>query len=136
MRINTATFASGVLFGAGLALSDMINPGRVLAFLDLAGAWDPSLAFVMIGAILPSALAYYVSKRMGKPMLAGRFFVPESRIIDWRLVTGSTIFGVGWGIAGFCPGPAVASLVLGAWQAWVFVAAMFAGMVLHRFTTD
>jgi uncharacterized membrane protein YedE/YeeE len=124
----------GVIFGAGLALSDMINPARVQAFLDVAGAWDPTLLFVMGAAIPPSAIAYLIRRRMDRPFLGERFFIPENRTLDWRLFTGAALFGVGWGLAGFCPGPGIAALVLGSWQPWLFVAAMMVGMVLHRFT--
>lgn len=135
MRGTVVALGTGSIFGAGLALSDMINPARVLAFLDLAGNWDASLAFVMAGAILPMAVAFLFSRRMGKPVFAGRFFVPENRVVDPRLLTGAALFGIGWGIAGFCPGPAIAALALGLWQPWVFVAAMLGGMAVHRFTS-
>lgn len=124
----------GLIFGAGLALSDMVNPARVQAFLDVAGAWDPTLAFVMGAAILPSAIAYLIRRRMDRPLLESRFAIPESRTLDRPLLLGAALFGIGWGLVGFCPGPALAGLVLGAWQPWVFVAAMLAGMALHTFT--
>ena len=124
----------GLIFGAGLASSDMVNPARVLAFLDIAGAWDPTLAFVMGAAILPSAIAYLIRRRMDRPLLESRFSVPESRTLDRPLLIGAALFGIGWGLVGFCPGPALAGLVLGAWQPWLFVAAMLAGMALHTFT--
>lgn len=124
----------GAVFGAGLAISDMINPARVQAFLDVAGAWDPTLFFVMAAAIPPSAAAYLIRRRMDRPLLGERFFIPENRTLDTRLLTGAALFGVGWGLAGFCPGPAIAALVLGAWQPWLFAAAMLTGMVLHRVT--
>jgi uncharacterized protein len=124
----------GLIFGAGLALSDMVNPARVQAFLDVAGAWDPTLAFVMGAAILPSAVAYLIRRRMDHPLLESRFSVPESRTLDRPLLTGAALFGIGWGLVGFCPGPALAGLVLGAWQPWLFVAAMLAGMALHNLT--
>jgi uncharacterized membrane protein YedE/YeeE len=126
----------GTLFGSGLALSDMINPARVLAFLDIAGAWDPTLAFVMGGALLPSALGYLIARRMRQPVLAQAFCIPENRTLDGRLLTGAAIFGAGWGLVGFCPGPALAALAFGMWQPVVFVAAMLAGMMLHRLAAD
>lgn len=122
----------GVLFGAGLALSDMVNPARVQAFLDVAGKWDPTLAFVMGAALVPSATAYRIRKRMERPLFAERFAIPENRSLDRRLLIGAVLFGVGWGLAGFCPGPALASLVFGAGQPVLFVAAMLAGMLIHR----
>ena len=122
----------GTLFGAGLALSDMINPARVLGFLDVAGDWDPTLAFVMGGALLPSALGYWLIRRMRRPVMADAFCIPENRMVEPRLLAGAAIFGIGWGLAGFCPGPGLAALSLGQWQPWLFVAAMAGGMVLHR----
>ena len=121
----------GVIFGAGLVLSDMVNPARVQAFLDVAGAWDPTLMFVMGAALVPSALAYLARRRMTRPLVGDRFFIPENRTLDRPLLLGAATFGVGWGLVGFCPGPAIAGLVLGAWQSWLFVAAMLAGMALH-----
>lgn len=123
----------GIIFGAGLALSDMVNPARVQAFLDVAGAWDPTLVFVMGAALFPSAVAYLIRRRMARPLLGERFFVPEDRTLDRSLLLGAAMFGVGWGLVGFCPGPAIAGLALGAWQPWLFVAAMLVGMALHRF---
>jgi uncharacterized membrane protein YedE/YeeE len=126
----------GTLFGAGLALSDMINPARVLAFLDIAGAWDPTLAFVMGGALLPSAIGYLIARRMRRPAMAQAFCIPENRDLDGRLLLGAAIFGAGWGLVGFCPGPALAALAFGMWQPVLFVAAMLAGMGLHRVVAD
>ena len=125
----------GIIFGAGLALSDMVNPARVQAFLDIAGAWDPTLAFVMGAALVPSAIAYLIRRRMTRPLLGDRFSIPESRRLDRQLLIGAAMFGIGWGLVGFCPGPAVAGLVLGAWQPWLFVVAMLAGMMLHHVFT-
>jgi uncharacterized membrane protein YedE/YeeE len=132
MRNLVAAHVTGTLFGAGLALSDMINPARVLGFLDVLGAWDPTLAFVMAGALIPSALGYGWTRRLKHPLLHSAFHIPENRIVDKRLVAGGLVFGIGWGMAGYCPGPAVAGLGYGLWQPWLFVAAMLAGMVLHR----
>lgn len=136
MRRILPTLVSGILFGAGLALSDMINPARVLAFLDIAGAWDPTLAFVMGAAVAVSAFGYVISKRMRAPLFGSRFFVPENRMIDGRLLTGAALFGIGWGLAGLCPGPAIAGLILGYWQSWIFVSAMLAGITAQRLATD
>lgn len=125
----------GIIFGAGLALSDMINPARVQAFLDIAGEWDPSLALVMGAALVPSATAFLVRRRMDRPLLESRFSIPDNRTPDRRLILGATLFGIGWGLVGYCPGPAIAGLAFGAWQPWLFVAAMLAGMGLHRIAT-
>lgn len=130
-RILPALIA-GLLFGAGLALSDMINPARVLAFLDVAGAWDPALAFVMGGALVPSAAAYWLARRMRRPLAGDEFLVPKNRNIDPQLLAGAAVFGIGWGLVGFCPGPAVAALGFGLWQPWLFAAAMLAGMFVHH----
>lgn len=132
MRNVLAALLVGAIFGAGLVLSDMVNPARVQAFLDVTGRWDPTLMFVMGAALIPSALAYLLGRKLTRPVLASRFFVPENAAPDRRLLAGAALFGVGWGIAGFCPGPALAGLVLGAWQAWIFVASMLAGMIAHR----
>ena len=134
MRIPLANFAIGLIFGAGLTLSGMVNPARVQAFLDLAGAWDPSLAFVIGGALIPSAIGYALSQRMGSPLFNKRFFIPEAGALDMRLILGAVLFGIGWGLAGLCPGPALAGLVLGRWEIWLFVLAMLAGMQLQRAT--
>ncbi len=104
MRSIVSALVVGVLFGAGLALSDMINPARVLAFLDVAGRWDPTLAFVMAGAVIPTALAFAMRPRLTKPLFDSAFFIPENRSTDRRLMLGAAIFGVGWGLVGFCPG--------------------------------
>ena len=132
MRNSLPGLLAGLIFGAGLALSDMINPARVQDFLDVAGDWDPTLAFVMGAALMPSAVAYLVRRRMNRPLLEGSFSIPESRVVDRPLLLGAALFGIGWGLVGFCPGPALAGLVLGVWQPWLFVFAMLAGMALHR----
>ena len=126
----------GLLFGAGLALSGMIDPARVLGFLDVAGAWDPTLAFVLAAAVIPSALSYAIVRRMKRPLLAHEFCIPQNRAIERRLVIGAVLFGVGWGLVGLCPGPAIAGLVLGYWQSWLFVGAMIVGMWLQRVYAD
>jgi uncharacterized protein len=136
MRVPVPALVVGLMFGAGLALSDMINPARVLAFLDLAGRWDPTLAFVMGSALIPSALGYLIVRRMKKPVLADSFCIPENRVIERKLVLGAALFGAGWGLVGLCPGPAIAGLVFGMWQLWLFVGAMLAGMLLHRIASS
>ena len=136
MKSGLVSILCGLLFGAGLVVSDMINPARVLAFLDVAGAWDPSLALVLGGALIPSSLAYLIRRRMAAPFVATRFDVPTARTIDRRLITGAALFGVGWGVVGLCPGPAVAALTTGRWQILLFVAAMVGGMALFRVLHD
>jgi uncharacterized protein len=134
MKALLAALLCGALFGAGLVVSDMVNPARVLAFLDVAGDWDYSLALVMGGALLPAAAAYAWRRRMPAPLCDSRFHVPEGRRIDLPLLGGAVLFGLGWGLAGFCPGPALAGLVTGAPPVLLFVAAMWTGMLLHRLT--
>lgn len=136
MKQIVIALLTGLVFGAGLALSDMVNPARVLAFLDIFGAWDPALAFVMIGAIIPSSIAYWFTRRMRHPVLGTQFFIPENQTIDRQLLIGGAIFGAGWGLAGYCPGPAIAGMALGDWQPFVLVAAMLAGMWMQRQFTD
>lgn len=133
MKALLAALACGAFFGAGLVVSDMINPARVLAFLDVTGAWDPSLALVMIGALLPSAFAYVYSRRLRKPIVAENFLVPRPAPIDRRLLSGAALFGIGWGIVGLCPGPALAAITTARWPVALFVLSMLAGMTLHRF---
>ncbi len=124
--------ASGTVFGAGLALSQMANPAKVLAFLDVAGNWDPSLALVMGGAIAVTLVAFRPTLKRARPLVAARFFVPALKEIDARLVGGSALFGAGWGLIGLCPGPAFASLAFGMRESLVFIAAMVAGAALAR----
>ena len=125
---------AGLLFGAGLVISDMINPARVLAFLDVTGNWDPSLAFVMGGALIPSSIAYLIRNRRQAPVFDDRFHIPTNRRPDGDLVAGAVLFGLGWGLVGLCPGPAIAALTTGRWEAGLFVAAMVAGMIAYRLT--
>lgn len=132
MRAVVPASVAGIIFGAGLAMSDMVNPARVLGFLDIAGHWDPTLAFVMGGAVVASAIGYAFSRRLRSPLFGKSFFIPENRRLDSQLIGGAALFGVGWGMVGFCPGPAIAGLVYGMWQPWLFVAAMTVGMLLQR----
>jgi len=120
-------FAAGLLFGLGLSLGGMTQPAVVLGFLDIFGAWDPRLVFVMAGAVLTTAVGYRLLLRRPRPLLAERFQWPVSRRIDARLVGGAALFGIGWGIAGYCPGPALASLGAGVPALLVLVACMIAG---------
>ena len=123
---------AGLLFGLGLIVSGMANPAKVLGFLDLAGAWDPSLALVMGGAIGVGMLAFLVARRRVVSLLGAQMPLSASRQIDRRLVAGSLLFGIGWGVAGFCPGPALVALGMGLPKALVFVAAMLLGMALFE----
>ena len=132
MRLLTALL-SGLLFGVGLMVSGMANPAKVLGFLDIAGQWDPSLAFVMAGAIAVGASAFLLAKSRKQSLLGLPMQLPASSHITVRLVLGSAVFGVGWGLAGFCPGPALVALGAGFPKAWGFVAAMLAGMSLFEF---
>lgn len=131
MRKLSALLA-GLIFGLGLYLSGMTDPMKVLAFLDLAGDWDPSLAFVMIGAIAFSSVPFYIAKRRHTAFLGAPIQLPTNRIVDRRLVLGSMTFGVGWAIAGLCPGPAFALLLTGRWQVMAFCFAMIVGMLIFN----
>ena len=121
----------GIIFGFGLIISDMIQPLKVLNFLDLFGAWDPSLAFVMAAALAVTSLGYALTRSRGRPYLAAQGYWPEASGIDTRLLAGAGLFGVGWGLVGLCPGPALADLATLDPQVIVFVIAMAAGMVAH-----
>ena len=129
MAMVTA-FIAGLLFGAGLIVSGMANPAKVLGFLDLFGRWDPSLAFVMGGAIVVGTVAFFVARRRGRSLFGTWIQWPSATGITTRLVLGSAVFGIGWGLAGFCPGPALVALGAGVPKALGFVAAMLAGMVV------
>jgi len=126
---------SGTLFGAGLTISGMTDPARVRGFLDVFGAWDPTLVFVMGGAVLVMAVAWRIRRRMGAPIFAERFSLPDRNDLDGRLIAGSILFGIGWGIAGLCPGPAIASLALSPLSVLPFVLAMLAGMAAQQVTS-
>ena len=121
---------AGLLFGAGLIVSGMANPAKVLGFLDLFGQWDPSLAFVMAGAIAVGVIAFFVARRRGRSWLGTPIQLPSATGVTARLVLGSAVFGIGWGLAGFCPGPALVALGAGVPKAVGFVAAMLAGMAV------
>ncbi|WPH16984.1 YeeE/YedE family protein [Variovorax paradoxus] len=123
------SFLAGLVFGLGLIVSGMANPAKVLGFLDLGGRWDPSLAFVMGGAIAVGAVAFALARRRTRSLLGAAMRLPAARAIDRRLVAGSVLFGIGWGVAGFCPGPGLVAAGMGEAKALVFVAAMLAGMV-------
>lgn len=130
--LSVAALASGALFGVGLAMSGMTDALRVLGFLDVFGDFDPTLLFVLGGAVTTTAILFRFVLRRGNPVLARTFHLSNLRHIDSRLLGGAAIFGVGWGIAGYCPGPALAGLGIGSREAVWFVPAMIAGMLLHR----
>jgi len=127
-----AALVSGLVFGLGLIVSGMFDPAKVLGFLDLAGHWDPSLAFVMAGAIAVGVVAFAVAGRRTVSLLGADMKLPAARHIDARLLAGSSLFGIGWGIAGFCPGPGLVALGMGEVKALVFVVAMLAGMCIFE----
>mgnify|MGYP001067317670 CR=1 FL=1 len=133
MRRVIIALLAGLLFGAGLAHSGMSDPSRVHAFLDIfGGAWDPTLAFVMGGAIVPMAVAWRIRRRLDAPLAETSFTLPATTGITLSLIGGSVLFGIGWGIAGLCPGPAIADLAIAPVPAAIFVAATLGGMILHR----
>jgi len=132
MARNASALAAGLLFGLGLAISQMVNPDKVLDFLDVAGDWDPSLALVMGGAVGVAMLAFRFVLKRGKPMFESEFHLPRMTKVDRRVLLGSAIFGLGWGIGGYCPGPGIAALSAGSVEALVFVAGMALGSVLHQ----
>ncbi len=131
MRQNTIALTVGLLFGFGLALSQMIDPARVLGFLDVAGTWDPTLLFVLGGAVGVTVIAFRFILRRPAPFHAPRYYLPTRQNIDPLLIGGSTLFGIGWGIAGFCPGPGITSLVLGSWNPVLFVISLVVGSFVY-----
>lgn len=131
MKANASALGAGLLFGLGLAVSGMTRPSKVLGFLDLFGAWDASLAFVMVGAIAVHLVAHRLVTRRASPLFASRFSLPARSDIDGRLLIGGLVFGVGWGLGGFCPGPGIVSAGSGSLVAIVFVVGMTAGMLLE-----
>jgi uncharacterized membrane protein YedE/YeeE len=126
-----AALMCGSLFGLGLSISGMLDPHRVRGFLDVTGAWDPSLIFVLAGGVIVATIGYRLSRLLPRPLLDRRFDLPTKTAIDAPLLLGSAIFGIGWGIAGFCPGPAIALLTLGIGPAFLFVVTMLVGMIAH-----
>lgn len=127
-----AATLSGLVFGAGLALSGMVNPMKVQNFLDFLGSWDPTLIFVMGAGLIVTFFGYRAVLKLPKPLYSDGFHLPGACFIDGRLLAGAALFGIGWALTGFCPGPAIASLVFGLWPSVLFVAAMAVGMLLMR----
>lgn len=137
MRASIVAVISGFLFGTGLIMSDMANPARVLAFLDITGVWDPTLGFVMIGALIPMSMAWALVRRRGSQSLAGETIaIPKSMPVTPRLVVGSMIFGIGWGLSGLCPGPAIVGLGIQLSSIWPFVLAMLVGLVCWKYAAS
>ena len=126
------SFISGTIFGVGLSISNMINPEKVLGFLDLFGQWDPSLVLVMMGAIIVSAPVFFLFRNKNKPLFADNFAIPTLKSIDKNLIIGSATFGIGWGMVGFCPGPAISSLALLNTYSVFFVLSMLGGFLLTK----
>lgn len=132
MRTAITSLVVGTLFGAGLALGGMTDPARVRGFLDIFGDWDPTLAFVMGGAVIVMAIAWLIVPRMAEPLIADEFHLPTKSDLTPSLMGGAALFGMGWGIAGLCPGPGIAALVIDPASAAIFVIAMLAGMAALR----
>lgn len=132
LKNRISEFVVGLVFGLGLILAGMTDPGKVIGFLDLAGTWDPSLAFVMGGAIAVAVAAFALARKRTQSFLGGAMHLPTRSDIDQRLIVGSLVFGAGWGIAGFCPGPAIVSLAAGQPKALLFVVAMLVGMAIFE----
>ncbi len=134
MSKSLASLLCGAVFGLGLALSGMTNPAIVLGFLDFTGLWNPSLAFVMGGAVCVYGVGFWASQKMDTPVLAAEFRVPDRRDIDGPLVGGAVLFGLGWGMAGFCPGPAITSMAFGMPKAFALFASMTVGVLIYNYT--
>ena len=132
MMKNVVTLLVGIIFGFGLALSGMTHPEKVLGFLDMAGSWDASLLFVLGGAVGVTLFAFRLVRRLPKPVFGTQFFVTQAKQLDAPLIIGSSLFGMGWGISGYCPGPAIALFAAPNWELWVFVPAMLAGYAIQR----
>ncbi|MSQ48315.1 MAG: YeeE/YedE family protein [Deltaproteobacteria bacterium] len=131
MNSALAAFVAGVIFAMGLAIGGMTKPAKVVGFLDFTGNWDPSLMFVMGGAVMTHAILYRLIRKRPTPLFTEAFSIPTRTDIDARLLGGAALFGVGWGLSGFCPGPAITSLVSGQMSVLIFAAAMIGGMALH-----
>ncbi|MFO1147517.1 MAG: DUF6691 family protein [Alsobacter sp.] len=133
MPVILISLVAGLIFGAGLAISDMVNPARVLNFFDIAGTWDPTLIFVMAGALVTTAIGYRLAFARGRPLVSMTFNLPTLKQIDLPLIGGAALFGIGWGIAGFCPGPAIAALISLQPRVYVFVLSLVVGMLAAKF---
>lgn len=131
MHRNIMALVAGGLFGLGLSVSQMINPAKVIGFLDVSGGWDPSLALVLIAAVAVSSVGYRLALRRTQPFSADVFHLPTRKNVDLRLTTGALIFGIGWGLAGYCPGPAIVAAAIGHAEPYLFIAAMIAGSLIQ-----
>ncbi|KQV51262.1 MULTISPECIES: DUF6691 family protein [unclassified Duganella] len=127
-----ASLLAGLIFGLGLVVSGMTNPAKVLGFLDIFGKWDPAMAFVMVGALLVGTVSFRIAGKRTRAILGAPISLPTARDIDRRLVLGSLAFGIGWGLAGYCPGPVITSLATGGGKPWIFFIAMLAGMAIFE----
>ncbi len=136
MKQNLIALLSGILFGFGLSLSQMIDRDRVLGFLDVAGDWDPTLLFVLGGAVGVTVIAFRLVLRLSQPIFGGKFYLPTKKDLDLSLILGAAIFGVGWGIAGYCPGPGITALVLGIWNPVLFVIAFIVGSLTYQWSKN
>jgi uncharacterized membrane protein YedE/YeeE len=132
MRLILIALISGLIFGAGLTLSQMTNPDKVLNFLDITGNWDPSLLFVMIGALSVTTLCFRIILKRNQPLFDQKFYLATKTDIDKPLIMGAAVFGIGWGLAGYCPGPVMAGLGLGNPEAWVLLLSIYAGFIAYR----
>lgn len=132
MKLYLSTLLAGVLFGSGLAISGMTDPARVTGFLDVAGQWDMTLMFVMAAALIVTLPGFHLLQNWAAPWFAEQFYLPTRKDLDWKLILGSIVFGIGWGLSGFCPGPAIASLVSGTPEVLYFVVAMILGQNISR----
>lgn len=133
MRRNLASLLAGLIFGFGLALSGMTHPEKVLGFLDVAGAWDASLLFVLGGAVSVTVVTFRFILRQKKPLLAEQFFISKETRIDRPLILGAALFGIGWGISGYCPGPAIALIAAPNWEIWAFLPAAIMGALAEKY---
>ncbi len=136
MKTVLVAIVSGLLFGIGLSVSDMVNPARVLAFLTVGRGWDPTLAFVMTGALAVAGAGWLLKSKLSRPLAADAFHVPAKGAIDKRLVFGAIVFGVGWGLVGLCPGPALADLALAPLTTGIFTLALITGIALFHFSFE
>ncbi len=136
MARNFIALVCGIIFGLGLSLSQMINPNKVIGFLDVAGKWDPSLAFVMIGALLVTMISFRLVLKRSRPILETGFHVSQKTRVDRPLLIGAAIFGIGWGMSGYCPGPAVAGMGLKISEAFIVVASIYVGFFAHKWTSS